>query len=649
MIDYDYPDIFLGEAVQKDLLITDGEVTVVGDDYTVTDDTFTVTNSELESEAFELYQSINSEQQLQYGSCETGRISFIIRKNYVDPIIGTRLKVYIIPNHEASKILQIGEFKVAEDKQSDNYNRHSIVAYDAMYDILNSDVTDWYDDILQDEESYCYLEDFRDSFLGLFPMQVESTSLVNDDLILRRTIENDRVSGADIVKAICELNGVFGMITNEGKFRFKGIVPKPYRDADTTTIEVPHYIDIQYEDYGFREIKRVKVISNKATAVSSQEATGSFNTYIVAYNPLIADYDGTRLQAVADTLCDVMTGHMYCPCVLNALGNPVHEVGDPIIIKTKYNFSIVTYIFERRLRGIQALRDTYTANGVEYLSDNLNSMANRFKQLSQDATQAAEAAVETANLDFVELIRNIGYRLLDEPTDVTIMYDPLWEWVEITYTDPDDIETDEPVQAEWAGTVIVRSDEKIPLHRWDGLLIDDTNIRDEYATEALQDSDEIEVGKTYYYGIFPYDTRGWYRYTKVVSVTTFPMPIPEIRLLTVNYTDVTVFYTVPPEYGWSNIGIVYKKNSAPQSKTDGKTVDITEGDGHFVVEGLSELSPYYFKIFSTEETTGREFLSDAKMIVTQKAPLRAFVDSVTITKSGGDALEFDDEVVVTKL
>lgn len=659
MIDYDYPDLFLGDAVTKDFIITDGEVEVINDDsWAITAEaTVAIRNVDLESESFELHQSLNSEMQLRFGSCESAYISFVCHSAWWGDIAnlkGKVLNVYIIPNNHATKIIQIGVFKVQENKLTNDRKARKVTAYDAMYDILNSDVADWYNNnvfmpipMVQPTTTMAL---FRSLFIGHFGLEAEQTTLVNDSIVLHKTINPETLSGADVIKAICEINGVFGMITNEGKFRFVEL-PKDIRedpDEVVTDLEVSHYIDVEYEDYDSLTITGVKVITNKETQFFASAETPE-NIYTINGNFLIADYQGANLTTVVQKLAAKLYNHYYQPLTVNALGNPVHEVGDAIKVILKDGTELPTYILERNLRGIQALRDTYTARGEEEAGESLNSTSSRYNQISNEIAQSTNNATETANIDFAEIIRNIGFRLLDEPTDVSLLYDPLYERVEIKYTDPDDIDTNEPVQAEWAGTVIVRNDEKKPLHKWDGYLVNDSTTRDEYSSTALYDEDNLEVGKTYYYGIFPYDTREWYRYTKVAEISTFPMPIPEIRLLTVEHTNVTVFYTVPPEYGWSNIGIVYKKNSEPQSKTDGKTVDITNGDGHFVVEGLAELSTYYFKIFSTEATTSREFLSEAESITTQKYPIRAFVDQVTITASGGDLIEFEDEVIVTQL
>ena len=99
--------------------------------------------------------------------------------------------------------------------------------------------------------------------------------------------------------------------------------------------------------------------------------------------------------------------------------------------------------------------------------------------------------------------------------------------VRLKWTDPPDISTTEPITCEWSGTVVVRKEGSAPLHRWDGTLIVDSTTRNEYSSDALIDTDVVS-GKTYYYGIFPYHVEldednnliKYYRYTKVVSITT---------------------------------------------------------------------------------------------------------------------------------
>ena len=99
--------------------------------------------------------------------------------------------------------------------------------------------------------------------------------------------------------------------------------------------------------------------------------------------------------------------------------------------------------------------------------------------------------------------------------------------VELKWTDPENIAEWEPKPCSWEGTIVVRKLNSPPLNRWDGVLITDSTVRDQYSENALID-DTIQVNRVYYYGIFPYYTAiqdaqhpiKYYRFTKVIRVST---------------------------------------------------------------------------------------------------------------------------------
>jgi hypothetical protein len=129
--------------------------------------------------------------------------------------------------------------------------------------------------------------------------------------------------------------------------------------------------------------------------------------------------------------------------------------------------------------------------------------------------------------------------------------------VKIKWTDPDDINTNEPVPCAWAGTVVVRKEGSAPRHRWDGTLIVDSTTRDEYSVTAFED-DTVEVGKTYYYGIFPYDTKGDYRFTKVININTTEPNIHGVKYIQSDKTKSQYIDTELNPNAWYDVEISMK-------------------------------------------------------------------------------------------
>ena len=524
MINYADPTLFLIEGTTKNLLITDGTVTVSGTTYSVTDETIVFENSDIEAESFSLTQSLCSADQIQFGSCEAAEVTFTVRKNYNSDITGIKVSVYMIPNNDASKMLQLGVFRIYEDKQTQDHLKHTITAYDAMYDILNADVSGWYNSVFPDQNTTLTMAQFRASFLSHFSLTAESTTLINDSVVLHANINIKKddgslepLSGADIIRAICELNGVFGMITNEGKFRFVSLVYTIEHDQSTTDLPVSQCSDIQEQEWSL-PIKGLVIKTNHYTETKAWAPFEPYNTYLIIHNPLISDFVASDLTSIVDNLFDKINFHGYTSFSVVTAGNPLHEVGDPIKVYKPDGTFFCTYIFERKLNGIQSLRDTYSANGSRYFNNNLNDSFYRYKGLTNQS-ESLSPSPGGQSFDFVEAIRNIGFRLLDEPSDASASYDADNQEISLKWKDPLDISTNEPCPATWAGTVVIKKENSAPKNRWDGTLLVDNTTRNNYSVNALVDNNVL-ANKMYYYGIFPYDTKGDYRFTKCIGVST---------------------------------------------------------------------------------------------------------------------------------
>ena len=402
MIDYQYMDLFLQDSIHHDIIMTDGTVSVSGTSYTVSGQTVVIDNSLIDGENVDLNQSLCSSSQLEFGACEAASLEFTIYDN-IPTLKGKTLKVYIFPDRDASKLLQIGVFKVEEDELTSDRKKRNITAYDALYDIINSDVASWYNTLLPNTSTSLTLAQFRASLMTHFGITAESATLVNDSMTVKRTIAPDSLSGGDVIRAICELNGCFGTITNEGKFRFvelsagidDGLFPSdtlyPADDLypqDTNPYVTPmpksHYITVEFKDFDSESITQLVIRTDDAD-VGTQVGT-SGNTYVIQDNFLVYGKNATELTTIGTNALSKMTNRYYKPCTVDCVGNPCHEVGDPIRIATKYR-GVVTYILERHLSGVQALRDEYSAQGMQKYNEQLNFKGTQVKKLANKSAQ----------------------------------------------------------------------------------------------------------------------------------------------------------------------------------------------------------------------------------------------------------------------
>lgn len=199
------------------------------------------------------------------------------------------------------------------------------------------------------------------------------------------------------------------------------------------------------------------------------------------------------------------------------------------------------------------------------------------------------------------------YPQLDIPVSKTTK-----PYVQLKWSDPPDIDTWEPYPCAWEGTVIVRKEDSAPLHRWDGEKVVLNKTRDKYKTKGYKDED-IKMGRTYYYGFFPYYTADdtdpehpirYYTFTKVIKVETGDNSIAStIDSIDVNGNTATINYTLsqPDSTTFASIKIYGKIGSNPScDDTDDVVVDVDDGSSSKDISGLEYESTYYFCLVTVD-------------------------------------------------
>lgn len=384
----------------------------------------TITNTELFSESMELTESLSSESELRFGSCEASRIKFKIANVFL-PMFGQEISVQMKLEDHHDTPFQIGRYKVTSDTPTADRRWRDIIAYDAMQEILDADVAAWYNKVLPDMESQTTMREFRKSFLEHFSVDEADPGqeLVNDDMTVQRTIEPDQMSGKDVITAICEINGCFGHINREGKFAYiylpqyiQGLYPANDLYPDHAPDYLPYqqetghlypqdpkgnvlgrkgsYISCKYEDFITKEIKRLQIRKeeNDIGVIINEDKEG--NTYIIQNNFLVYGKGTEELKKIAEKIFSKISGIIYRPYNAEVQGNPCFEVGDPIRLSTKYEI-VESYVFERTLKGIQALRDSFSANGTETYGENLNTTHNSIVELRGKSNVLTRTIEET--------------------------------------------------------------------------------------------------------------------------------------------------------------------------------------------------------------------------------------------------------------
>lgn len=435
MVDYQYSSLFLKDSVDKKL-------NIVSDDGKIN-----ITNTELHQEKFELTESLCSESELTFGACEAGMIKFTVSNVFL-PMKGKWLTAKMTLDGHKDKPFQIGRYKVYSDTPTADRTCRDVVAYDALYDILSSDVTDWYNQILPQKDSKVTLKQFRDSFFNHFGVEQEEVSLVNDEMIIEKTVEvkasssgssdtaekstiGEAISGKEVLFCILEINGCMGNIGRVGKFRYvyltqemQGLYPANDlypaddlypRNPKSTSISKSQYISAQYEDYIVRTIDKLQ-IREKENDIGAIVGDGG-NTYVIEGNFLVYGKGTKELNEIGEKTLSKIKGIIYRPFSADCKGNPCLEVGDAVRLTTKYEL-IETYILKRTLKGIQALRDDLEADGEEYRTSKVNGIQRSILQL-KGKSNTLERSIEETKSTIVDVEKGLQSQITQTAERIT--------------------------------------------------------------------------------------------------------------------------------------------------------------------------------------------------------------------------------------
>ncbi len=394
-------------------------------------------NSMIESEAFEMDESLCSESELKFGSCEANSVKFTVH-NTPGSIVGKNITITETVDGDTEHLFQYGKYKVYSDAPSSDRTKREITAYDAMYDIINADVKSWYAGL----SFPMSLKQFRDSFFKYLGIEQAAATLSNDSMTVNKTLvatqtddssavtEESSISGKTVVTAICEINGCFGNINREGKFEYvflKEIISALYpaedlfpsdnlfpSDANTESM-TGHYITFDYEDFQSKAISQLEIKTSEDNAGAIVGTAG--NNYSITGNFLVSDKTGAELKQIANNLLPIMAQAAYTPIKsCTCVGNPCLTLGEPIRFNTTREI-VETYLLQRTLTGVQCKRDSITAQGTQTHAAKVNSIRDTLESV-QRRTSKLERNADHLLSTYEDLEKNTSTRF--EQTDELI-------------------------------------------------------------------------------------------------------------------------------------------------------------------------------------------------------------------------------------
>ena len=399
MISYADEDLFLQDSIDKQLNIS----------YTGG----SITNADIDGQNFELNEMLNSGSELDIGQCNSSSVKFRVGY-YENSIEGKELTVTTTPY--GGTAFQIGKYSVLSDKPTADRKRKEVIAYDKLYPVLTKDVIGWYNTLFPNASTTKTLKQFRDSFFSHVGITQATVTLPNDSMTITKTLDTTSLSGKQVLYAICQCNGKFGRIGRNGQFQYVGM-PKPktglfpsvtlypsnslyphaYGFEDNPILVGGKYIKCKYEDYKTQEINKL-IIRTAEDDIGVTIGTGN-NPYIIQNNFLLFGKSAADLTTIGTNIYNAISGVWYIPSTIEAQGDPCLECGDGVRLRTVDGKDIDTIILKRKLKGIQSLRDVYTAEGTKKRENNINSFQSQINQTQGNIRRIEADYVKTTYLE----------------------------------------------------------------------------------------------------------------------------------------------------------------------------------------------------------------------------------------------------------
>nr|DAM27038.1 MAG TPA: hypothetical protein [Caudoviricetes sp.] len=355
-------------------LLYPGEDVWPSDDLFPVDDTpmLLVDGDQISTETFVLEQSLCDSNALKFGQCSSAMMEIVVS----DVLMDVTGKEFALSVEVGDYEMMLGIYKVDSFVRQVDGSKKKITAFDRMrkFDV---DVAEWY----QGLAFPMGLKQFRTSLCEYVGIKQRESTLPLDDMQVTKTIEPSQISGRDVMKAICEINGCFGQIDVSGKFKYvflgaSGLFPSeelhPADDLFPSELEgetLSYYnpSGTTYEDFLVYGIDQVQIRQEEGDVGAVYG--GGKNAYTIQGNFLVYGKSASELMDIAATAYAQISGKVYRPCKIVTAALPWIEPGDGIICYTSDDV-IETYCLKRAIKGIQGMMDTFEAQGTKERKQN---------------------------------------------------------------------------------------------------------------------------------------------------------------------------------------------------------------------------------------------------------------------------------------
>lgn len=397
----------------------------------------TIENDEIYAESMKLKESIIEKTNIEFVGCIAS--SFKVQVNGIQADLkGKRIEVSIYTAETENEPIKLFNGIVDSAMQQSNKRIKEITAYDRLYTQGNIDLAAWYNSLTFP----ITIKDFRDSLFTYIGIEQEEIKLPNDNVSIDKKYDPKTLKARNVIKAICQINGAFGIINRNDKFEYRILadlsatyaypsvtlfpsntlytanpnVAESVVKKEIETESFSFYKTVNYEEFEVKPVDKLTIRqSEQAAGVSYGNGT---NNYIIQGNMFTLGKSNSELLTMAQAVYKNVRGIYYYPYKSNNNGLPYIECGLDAVSYQMYNFypesarasSKTTrnfYVFSREMSGIQNLRDSYSAQGEEYQTEFITDLKTQIDTIKVDVKQEVENTLQ--DYDFSEQFSDFTY------------------------------------------------------------------------------------------------------------------------------------------------------------------------------------------------------------------------------------------------
>lgn len=346
-------------------------------------------NTDMYNDEFSVEDILCDGEDLTFGEACARKVTFTT--TVTEDLVGAELGI-TEEVADYSEDFHYGRFFVKEERYIESKGKNKVkevTAYDPIYTIYNTDVTDWYNGLWESASTYTQKQ-FRDSFFANFDVYQVPITLDNDNMTVERTVSG-KINGATVLKSILATNGCFGRMTDMGNGFEYFYLPQIAQNL-SNAYEIAkngYYMSETHAKYTTQAINKL-IIRDEDNEEIITVGSGD-NAYVMANNMLLYGKTATELQTIAQNIYNRISVVTYVPFEIEVKGNPCFQVGDPVYFTTVDGEVVSSYILRRNYKGIQSQKDTYSADGFEKRSevtvsvnDELIKLRNKTNRLDRD-------------------------------------------------------------------------------------------------------------------------------------------------------------------------------------------------------------------------------------------------------------------------